>query len=87
MALQLQYNSEEIGFNFQNAYAKVINFSGNNEVVYFQVDFFADAQARLNNKRSVGTFDTKLPYTDGMTITNLYNHLKSLPEFAGSVDV
>lgn len=91
MALILNISETEVGCSFNAAYAKIINFHGENVsgvgvVINFIVDFYASSAAREQNARSIHRmyFETKL--LEGDLMVNLYNYLKTLPEFAGAKD-
>jgi hypothetical protein len=87
MALQIEYTSPDYGLYAPAAYAKIETFRGNINEVHFTVLFYATAQARFEGKNPIGGFHFSMPYQDGMTYTSVYNHLKTLPEFANSLDV
>lgn len=87
MALQISYTSQQFDITVPTAYAKIEQFNGNATFVNFLVYIFASQQARLDNKREIGTFNFQVPYTDGMSISAIYTYMKTLSEFSGAIDV
>lgn len=87
MALQVTFNDNEKGLSLTGAYAKVENFRGDKDEVSFQVAVYVNEQARLDGKVGISSHVFTVPYVDGMSIQTLYDYLKTLPEFAGAIDV
>lgn len=95
MALQLPISASDskVGAAFPAAYARVIFGRTFAESVVITVNFYADEQARRDDKAE---FDQK-HYECGQAALSVeagdhlhapfYRHLKTLPEFAGAVDV
>ncbi len=87
MAITKYTIDSNTGTDLPNAYIKIPHFSvWNDETLLFGVNVFSNQQARLDNKQPMVTVDYRIPFTGSVTYSDLYNHLKSLPEFAGAVD-
>ena len=94
MAIQLSIGTESsIGAAFPAAYARVIFGRTFAENIVITVNLYADEQARRDDK---GSFDQKhyeclqsdLSVEAGDHLhAPFYRYLKTLPEFAGAVDV
>lgn len=85
MALQL---NKETPFGISGNYIRIDRINGDKETVIFEVFLYVDQAARDSGKdplMHIGTFGTSMPNTDFMPA--LYNHLKTLPEFSGAIDV
>jgi hypothetical protein len=87
MALQISYISPDYGITALESYAKIDSFRGNINFINFLVNYYVNQEARLEGKSPIGFFYFTMPYQDGMTYTAVYNYLKTLPEFVGSVDL
>ena len=87
MALQINYDSAQYGVNSSVAYAKIEKFSGNINEVTFGVFIYATVTARQEGKNPIGYFDFTIPYSDGMTYSNVYAYFKTLPGFENAIDV
>lgn len=77
----------EYGFTQLDAYIKVSRYMGDKEEITLMVDIFVSQDTRNSRSQPLETKVYTMPYVDGMSISSLYNHLKTLPEFAGAVDV
>ena len=91
MALQLNITETEVGASFNAAYAKIVNFHGENMPdigveVNFTVDFYASLEAREQNARPVHRMHFNIILPAGDLMTGLYGYLKTLPEFDGAED-
>lgn len=79
-------NSGQISLGEQttsfSAYCKIMRLSGNKNQAAVLVEFSS------NNYRFSDTFDVSLSTEEGSAnfIAQAYNHLKTLPEFAGATD-
>jgi len=84
MALQKTFTTK---FGVNGDYIKIEDYAGDKMSVTISVSIYADAQARTDNKRPLEllTYVTSVPTTDIMPA--LYDHLKTLPEFSGAIDV
>ena len=95
MALQLSISASDskVGAAFPAAYARVIFGRTFAENVVITVNFYADEQARRDEKdhfdqRHYECLQSDLAVQAGDHLhAPLYRHLKTLPEFAGAVDV
>jgi len=85
MALQISYTSP-FGIVLPTAYAKISIFYGDKTTVNFEVLIWADTSARDSGKQRMEQLIYNIPYSQ-QVIADLYNYLKTLPEFAGAVDV
>lgn len=87
MALQTTFASEQNGLVVNGAYSRVQRFHGTKDTVRLDVETFVSHQARLEGKQPIAfnNYETSLPTGDIMPA--LYNYLKTLPEFAGAIDV
>lgn len=93
MALVFALTETNVGVAAPQAYAKIVAFrsnylQGNSEVA---VDIFFDAAARTAGKSPVDGGVYVVPADAGIpadpTRADLYAWLKTLPKFAGAVDV
>lgn len=87
MALQFNSSNIDTGLTINDAYARVDRFSGDKHYVGFSVQVFVNQSARADGKSAIAQLNFEVPYVDGMSMVSLYNHLKTLPEFAGAIDV
>lgn len=85
MALQINYDSQ-YGINLPTAYAKISTYRGDKTTLNFEVLIWADAAARDNGKQRMEQRLYSIPYTQQI-IADLYTYLKTLPEYAGALDV
>jgi hypothetical protein len=97
MALQLALSesSTDVGAAFPAAYARVIFGRTFSETCIVTVNFYADEQARREDKREIQQRHYECLQSDVSALVEkadhlhapFYRYLKSLPEFAGAVDV
>jgi hypothetical protein len=89
MALQMALGDSAVGFNFPEAYARVSIFRGDKNTLLFNVNWYADAAARAADKQTIleKEYQTETPALSGDLVPALYEYLKTLPEFAGALDV
>lgn len=89
MALQLPLIDSAVGYNFPESYARVMSIRGFKEDSLIAVNFYADAQARLDGKQPVKQMEFPAVTDDinGKLYPELYRIIKAFPEFAGAVDV
>lgn len=75
------------GLTIENSYARITRYLGDKDAVEIFVSWYADEAARLAGKSHLQekTYLTPLPYGD--ILPGLYAFLKTLPEFAGAIDV
>ncbi len=87
MALQLNITTPQ-GVPAPEAYAQITSFRGNKVTVMFVVDIFFNAAVAVQDGiQPLQSLSYTVPYTDGAGIAVLYTYLKTLPEFAGAIDV
>lgn len=83
--MALQANTTWNGVSVQNAYIKVLSYSGDKTNFSFSVGYFAspDEQKMFGQKQ----LECSLDLNGGNLIKQAYEHLKTLSEFAGAADV
>jgi len=87
MALTFNIENTTVGAAFNAAYAKIVDFHGqNNGRVMVVVDVFASQSARQQDAKPVHRFAYDLPVPNGDLMPGLYASLKSMPEFEGAQD-
>lgn len=87
MALQLAVqNANLVGGDFDEAYAKIDVARSFADHTLICVTFYSNANARQLLLSPVHQIDVRAPF-DGRPHADLYNWLKTQPEFAGAVDV
>lgn len=90
MALQLNYNFDQVGIESSTAYAKIEVFSGNKENTALHVDVYINEAARNSNKSPLKSFDFYIPTPTGTgndLLVDLYNYLKNnVEEFQDAID-
>jgi hypothetical protein len=86
MALQdnLQTN---FGFTQNNAYFKIVGFTGNKDVINFQLSAYASEEAKNANAMPLQDRTFHIANPGSVTLGMLYDYLKTLPEYAGAVDI
>lgn len=86
MALRKTFTSLQ-SVQATNAYHKIRDVNGDKNNIRFTVESFYDQAARDNNKEPLEyrSFEIPTPNTD--LFPAMYNHLKTLPEFTGAIDV
>ena len=89
MALQVSIESEQLGYVFPEAYAKISQIAAYNNNSYITVVFYANAEARAEMRMQVTSKQliTETPALHGEIYKLAYEFLKTLPEFAGSIDL
>lgn len=86
MALQFNYEND-FGLTVSSAYAKVEDLRVSNETVQFTLKIFGNEQARLDDKQPLAYRSIEKPLENfSVSYQELYNYLKTLPEFAGATD-
>jgi hypothetical protein len=84
MALSKLISRKQAGYKGEltaNAYCRIDNINGSKELLHATVGFYADS-LRLDRK----VFDFTPSLEGGNFIRQAYEHLKTLPEFAGATD-
>ena len=97
MALQFNLAADneinKLGIDLPEAYAVVAGYEGNKEFVTFGVTICASAAARAAFKAPINvlTFRVENVEIDGKEgatqLERIYNYVKTLPAFEGSIDV
>ena len=95
MALQVSLSQENsgIGVSIPTAYVRIvgIQWSIQDDKIFFGVEYYWDAAARKNNLKSIGgqVFAAeKFDFSQDSGIKKmLYTYLKSLPSFTEAIDV
>lgn len=83
MALQLQH---ELGsLTIPNAYLRIVAVTLSRSGGFVSVA--AEILASAADAKHIDIYSTNLPYTPDANVAWAYNQLKTLPEFAGAVDV
>jgi hypothetical protein len=87
MALKKSH-STTFGLELQEAYFKISSVSGSKLGARIAVDFYVDEAASKSGKSPVGTsvFDFAPSASSKNWDAQAYEHLKTLPEFAGATD-
>jgi len=88
MALKMSIAFDE-GFTSANGYVKINRIRGDKDNIRFDTQVFYSKTARDAGKPSLanGSYEITMPAATGNDLfVDLYNHLKTLPEFAGAVD-
>jgi hypothetical protein len=68
---------------FTNVYLKVDSFMGSKKEIRFEIGFYREKDGKKLNIQQVNF----IPTLDGKNfIAQAYDHLKTLPEFAGAID-
>lgn len=89
MALQLSWESPEIGATFPQAYARIIRFRGDKEMIEAVVAVHADAKARELEKNPVAQMNVSIPLPEGSfdPMNMLYLAMKQQEAFSKGSDV
>lgn len=85
MALQLSKTTSH-GFTAENAYARIVNFSGNKDSIQVNVEVHKDEQARLDMKQPIEFYSISLALSNGATMQQMYDALKLDSNFIGAID-
>lgn len=91
MAIESTYIAEKYGITPTAAYTKIVKFyvennNGLDKIILFTNTFY-DQNARTNLKEPIGINDFQMTWFDGFTFADLYDFLKTQPEFVGAIDV
>ena len=88
MALQhIDLPNTPYGGTIAIAYIKILKFAGNKDKVDFSLAVYNSETDRLNDKKPLWVDSFTLPYTDNMSLSALYDYIKTLPVYVGSTDV
>jgi hypothetical protein len=72
------------GIEIKNAYIRVWKFEGSKSEIFIGVGFYKDSESEIFDSK---TFNITSYNLDGSNpIAQAYEHLKTLPEFAGAED-
>lgn len=87
MALLLSIPTSQVGAPFPAAYAKISHYHGWTNVVSIHVAIYASADARHIPAQPVDARVHEMPVPhDAPLLPAAYDHLKTLPEYAGATD-
>jgi hypothetical protein len=89
MALQLNLTNSDVGYEFSEAYARILFARTFKDQTFIFVNFHADAAARWANKNPVKQKEYIATTQDltGDFFPSMYTWLKTQADFAGAVDV
>lgn len=93
MALKMALSDSDIGAAFPEAYIRIATGRTVKDRASMQVDYYADEAARIAEKTLVQQrfYDVEIAALDIQAGEHphapYYRHLKTLPEFAGAIDV
>jgi hypothetical protein len=89
MAFKMALTNGNCGGTFTEAYAKIEPVISVGKVTRIGVNWYADEQARTDLKQPVHANTFEVPDADlkGDFYPAMYAYLRTLPEFAGAVDV
>jgi hypothetical protein len=80
----------ETGQQFSDSYALIYKLSGSKELLYIQLHWYIDQEARLNKKQPIGVksyaFTPSVETDSENFIKQGYEYLKTLPEFLNAID-
>lgn len=90
MAFQMDIESN-MGVTFPNSYCYIHKIGGSKELLYIQVNWYADQEARVGNLKPIETkgysFVPDVSEDSLNFIKQGYLHLKTLEEFSEAVDI
>jgi hypothetical protein len=86
MAIQKSITCDRYGIPCPDAYIKIDGFGGDKNRIGLNVSIFYNQQARIDEKTPISVLSYEVPYAD-QTLSDLYDYLKTLPEFAGATDL
>jgi len=75
------------GFEAPAAYIKVDHFQGNKDKVHASVSIYYNSTARTEDKDPISHRSVSISTPTTNIMSAIYDHLKSLPEYAGATDV
>jgi hypothetical protein len=89
MALQVNIQSEPLGYVFPEAYAKISQIVAYNNNAHITVAIYANAEARAEMRMQVASrqYIVETPTLHGEIYKLGYEFLKTMPEFVGSIDL
>lgn len=83
----MAFENTDIGISVAAAYVKIGTYTGDKNHVTFDVQIYSSVDLRNAEKSPMGTRSYKIEAPAAAILPALYNHLKTLPEFAGALDV
>lgn len=89
MALQCNYYDSNLEVEVQDCYWKITHIEGNKNFILFKVGVFRNKE-KADNNIIINEFQYHInPDLDSghNFIVQAYNHLKTLPNFDGAIDV
>ena len=86
MALQKAITTPS-GISLPAGYARISSFSGDKTTTNFIVLWYLNSAARHQQKQAVLPERFSCPTPTGEMLIGLYTYLKTLPEFAGAVNI
>lgn len=89
MALQTDLVSETVGFEFPQAYAKIIHINTQTKYTYIMVNWYSTLEARLEMRMPVfqKQFAIETTQITGTILPAAYAYLKTQPEFVNAIDL
>jgi len=93
MAIQVNLSSTQYGMPAPEAYVRVMSFSGDKKYMMAMVAIYYNIAYAGSGARPIDQKPYQFPTEqingaigESSILTGIYNYLKSLPEFAGSID-
>lgn len=85
MGLQVTYTTDS-GVLLSEAYVIIDSFSGDKFNISFTISIYASKMLKDMGRQPVERHNYTIPYL-GMLIDDLYDYIKTLPEFQSSISV
>jgi hypothetical protein len=90
MAFQMDVQSD-MGVSFPNTYCYIHKIGGSKELLYLQVNWYVDKEARINNLKPIESkgynFVPEVGEESFNFIKQGYLYLKTLEEFSEAIDI
>jgi hypothetical protein len=90
MAFEMNVQSD-MGISFPNTYCYIHKIGGSKELLYLQVNWYVDKEARFNNLKPIESkgysFVPEVEESSLNFIKQGYIYLKTLEEFSNTVDI
>lgn len=75
------------GLTIENAFLQISNFSGDHDILHFNVSVYMNESAYQDGKPSITTLDYSMDYDkDRNLYKQMYNHLHNLPEYEDAIE-
>lgn len=88
MALRISKTFDKYGFSSSVCYVKIDRYGGDKHFITARLGYYYDETARWSGKAPLDSKSIRAPFSDGMTITDIYTYIKATDaEFAGAEDV